>query len=154
MKEKNCPEFQAWLDRLPSSEPTEEMKQHFAACARCQKLFESLSPLVQALCEIPSPVKLSDDKIKKLTAVAEKEARRIADRKTAWELSRNIVMGLPFVMAIHWLWLGLGSKALAGILSPLIAQILTAVIIVVSSLAAALIFGAIPLLWATLRRNL
>lgn len=154
MKDKTCREFQEWLDCLPFSLPTEEMKQHLAACAECRKLFDSLAPLAQALSEIPSPVKLSEDKIKSLTVAAEKEALRVADRRTAWRLSRNILMGLPFIIAIHWLWLDLSSRVLAELLSPLIAQIFSILIIVTSSLAAALLFGAVLLLWTGLRRNL
>jgi predicted anti-sigma-YlaC factor YlaD len=154
MKGKTCREFQEWLDCLPFCQPTEEMKQHLAACARCQRLFDSLAPLVQALSEIPTPVKLSDDKIKRLAAAAEKEALRVTDRRTGWHLARNILMGLPFIIAIHWLWLDLGSTALAELLSPLIAQIFSILVIVTSSLAAASLFGAVPLLWTGFRRNL
>jgi hypothetical protein len=63
-------------------------------------------------------------------------------------------MGLPFIIAIHWLWLDLGSTALAELLSPLIAQIFSILVIVTSSLAAASLFGAVPLLWTGFRRNL
>jgi predicted anti-sigma-YlaC factor YlaD len=59
MKGKTCQEFQEWLDCLPFSLPTEEMKQHLAACAECRKLLDSLAPIARALSEIPSPVKLS-----------------------------------------------------------------------------------------------
>jgi predicted anti-sigma-YlaC factor YlaD len=154
MKDKTCREFQEWLDCLPNSQPTEEMKQHFADCTRCRKLFDSLAPLVQALSEIPPPAKLSDEKIKRLAAVAKKEAFRAANRRTVWQLSRNITMALPFIIAVHWLWLDLGSRALAARLSPLIAQIFSILIILTSSLAAASLFGAVPLLWTGLRRNL
>jgi len=154
MKGKTCREFQDWLDRLPICLPTEEMKQHLAACAKCRRLFDSLAPLAQALSEIPTPAKLSEDKIKRLAAAAEKEAPRVAQRRTAWHLARNILMGLPFIIVIHWLWLEVGSRVLAELLSPLIAQIFSILIIVTSSLAAALLLGAVPLLWTGLRRNL
>lgn len=154
MKNKTCREFQDWLGRLPFNLPTEEMKQHLAACVECRRLFDSLAPIAQALSEIPSPAKLSEDKIKRLTVAAEKEALWVADRRTAWRLSRNILMGLPFIIAIHWLLLGLSSRILAELLSPVIAQIFSILIIVTSSLAAALLFGAVPLLWTGLRKNL
>lgn len=153
MKGKTCREFQEWLGCLPFRQPTEEMKQHLAACPECRKLFDSLAPLVRALSEIPPPVKLSDEKIKGLAAAAEKEALRVTGRRTAWRLARNILTGLPFITAIHWLWLDLGSRALAGLLSPLIAQVFSILIIAASSLAAASLFGAVPLLWTGLRRN-
>jgi predicted anti-sigma-YlaC factor YlaD len=153
MKDKTCREFQEWLDRLPCSQPTAEMIRHFASCARCRKLYDSMAPLVQALSEVPSPAQLSDEKIKRLAAAAEKEALRVRDRRTAWNLARNILMALPFITAIHWLWLDMGSRVLAGLLSPLIAQVFSILVIITSSLAAALLFGAVPLLWTGLRKN-
>lgn len=154
MKAKTCREFQEWLDCLPFSLPTEEMKQHLAACARCRKLFDSLAPLVRALSEIPTTATLSEDKIERLTAAAKKEALWVAEQRTAWRLSRNILMSLPIIIAIHWVWLGLGSRAVAELLSPVFAQIFSILVIITSSLAAASLFGAIPLLWTGLRRNL
>lgn len=152
MKGKTCREFQKWLDCLPSGPLAEGMKQHLCSCAQCRKLFDSLAPLVRALSEIPAPVKLNDEKIRRLAAAAEKEAHRVADRRTARHLVCNILIGLPFVIAIHWLWLGLGSRALAELLSPLLAQIFCVLVIITSSLAAASLLGAVPLLWAGLRK--
>ncbi len=154
MKDKTCREFEEWLGRLPLSRPSEEMESHLASCPRCRKLFDSLAPLVHALSEIPSPVKLSEDKIKSLVTGAEKEALRMADRRTFWRLSLKILIGLPFIIFIHWIWLSLSSMVLAELLSPLIAQIFSTFIIITSSLVAALLLGAIPLLWTGLRRNL
>jgi len=152
MKGKVCQEFQEWLDCLPSGQLTDEVKQHLGVCPRCRKLFDSLAPLVQALSEMPAPVGLNDEKIRRLAAAAEKEARRVADRRTARHLACSILIGLPFVIAIHWLWLGLGSRALAELLSPILAQIFCILVIITSSLAAASLLGAVPLLWAGLRR--
>jgi predicted anti-sigma-YlaC factor YlaD len=153
MKDQTCREFQEWLEGLPLSRPTAEMKRHFAACARCRKLYDSLAPLAQALSEVPSPAHLSAEKIRRFAAAAEKEALRVTDRRTAWNLARNILMALPFITVIHWLWLDLGSRALSELLSPLMAQIFSIMVIITSSLAAALLFGAVPLLWTGLRRN-
>lgn len=153
MKTKICPELEAWLDRLPFVEPTEEIKQHLATCAPCQKLFDSLAPLAAALLQIPSPAQLSEEKIKNLVAAAEKEAIRLAGLRTAWRMTRNVIAGFPFVVAIHWLWLNLSSKVLAELLSPLFAQLFSILFLVISSLVAALIFGTVPLVWAGLRKN-
>ncbi|MDH7514102.1 MAG: hypothetical protein QHH14_14240 [Clostridiales bacterium] len=153
MKAKICPELEAWLDRLPLVEPSEEMKHHLATCRPCQELFDSLAPLATALSEIPSPARLSEEKMRNLVEAARKEALRLADRRTAWRLSRNILIGLPFIAAVHWLWLNLSSKVLAELLSPFAAQIFSVLFLVTSSLAAALLFAAIPFVWAVRREN-
>jgi|GEM_PF-2330745 len=153
MKTKICPEFEAWLDRLPFVELTEKMKQHLATCRPCQELFDSLAPLAGALSEIPSPTRLSEEKMRNLIDAARKEALRLADRRTAWQLSRNVIMGLPFIAAVHWLWLNLSSRVVGELLSPLAGQVFTVLFLVTSSLAAGLLFGAIPLVWAGLREN-
>ncbi|MGB8952345.1 MAG: hypothetical protein WCC06_06740 [Candidatus Aminicenantales bacterium] len=151
MKTDACREFQDWLDRLPLSDLTDKMKQHLDVCGECRRQYALIAPVVKALSGVPLPEKLSEDSLKKFTIAAEQEALRRKSRKAALRMARSLLMGLPFVVAINWLWVRLGSTALTEFVSSDIAFVYSVVLLVGASLAAALIFGAIPLLWGHLQ---
>lgn len=142
-----CSEFEGWLDRLPEEPMAEEWHRHLESCTDCRKRYEQIGPVVEALLAIPVDPELDEDKIDKMAHAAEREAARFSKKRSGLKLILNILMGLPFVLIINWLWFILGSRVLTETISHTAASVFTVVFLIGSSLILALILGTTPLLW-------
>lgn len=147
-----CREFREWLNRLPLREISGGLKRHLEVCGECRRKCEFITPVAAALSDLPGPTRLSEEHLKRFTAAAEKEAHRKANRKTVLRMVRSLLIGLPVVGAINWLWFNLGTWVLTDLVSPEIALIYSIMFFTAVSLTGALVFGSIPLLWGYLRR--
>ena len=153
MKEEMCREFQAWLDGLPLNPISPELEQHRDECPECRRRYTLLSPLIEALMEAPPPKELSEETIKIFTTAAEKEYTRYSNRRSAFKVGLHTLIGLPFVAAINWLWIKLGSSLLTNIFSPDIARVYLILSLAAVTLITSLTLGSIPILWGRLREQ-
>lgn len=153
MKEEMCREFQAWLDGLPLSPISPELEQHKDKCLECRRRYTLLSPVVKGLMETSPPKKLSEEKIKKFIIAAEIEHIRHSNRRSACKVGLHTLFGLPFVAAINWLWIKLGSSLLTNIFSPDIARVYLILSLAAVTLITSLTLGSIPILWGRLREQ-
>lgn len=153
MKEEMCREFQAWLDGLPLSPISPEWEQHKDECPECRKRYALLSPVIEALIETPASEKLSTAKIDKIISATEKEYTRSSNRRSACKVGLHTLFGLPFVAAINWLWIKMGSSLLTNIFSPDIARVYLILSLAAVTLITSLTLGSIPILWGRLREQ-
>lgn len=146
-----CLQFQDWLDSLPKRPISEEFKRHLDVCTYCLRQYDLIGPVIKSLREIPSPEKLKENQLKRYLEAAEREYTRCTNRKAAFHMTCNILLGLPFVVLINWLWIKLGTRVLSDLISPDIALVYLILFLVGSSFFLMLIFGGLPLLWGRLR---
>ncbi|MFC2156785.1 hypothetical protein ACFLT9_02995 [Acidobacteriota bacterium] len=147
MKMNMCSDFNGWLDRLPQEPLSDEWSQHLKSCTDCRERYEQIGPIVEALLDIPAETELDEHKINKMALAAAQEAARLFKRRSAVKLTLNIILGLPFVLVINWVWFTLGSRILTETVSHTAAAVFTVVFLIGSSLILALILGTTPLLW-------
>jgi predicted anti-sigma-YlaC factor YlaD len=153
MKREPCRKLLDWLEQFPVTEISKTLEDHLDTCPECRESHKILSPVVRTLSEIPPPEKLSDDTLAGFSAAAVKEKARLANRRTALRLVRNMLLGLPVAAGINLLWIKFGSLFLASTVSSRAALVYTIILAISASFAAALVFGSIPLLWGFYRKR-
>jgi len=154
MKNTLCSEFLEYLDILPQEGLSDELKQHLDSCPDCRREYARIAPMLKSLLQVPSPAELSEKKLEQLTAAAIKDDIRRSNRRSGFRVMFNVIIALPIVLGINWLWLTMGSSFLTRFISPDVARVFVITFLMAATCIAALTFGLIPILWGFNRPHL
>jgi anti-sigma factor RsiW len=122
MDPERCPEFEAWLDRLPRRELSPAFRRHLEECECCRKMVEELEPVIEALEAAPPPPALSEVKLDAMTRAARQSADRRAKRTLILRLGLLSLLSLPVVVLVNWLAASLGYNYIADHASAFLAK--------------------------------
>jgi len=154
MKNTLCSEFLEYLDILSQEGLSDELKQHLDSCPDCRREYARIAPMLESLLQAPSPAKLSEKKLEQLTAAAIRDDIRRSNRRSGFRVMFNVIIALPIVLGVNWLWLTMGSSFLTRFISPDVARVFVITFLMAATCIAALVFGLIPILWGSNRPHL
>lgn len=151
MNNRNCDEFQSWLERLPRSELSPAFREHLRECDTCARNYHDLVSLVDMLNEASHPVPLESDKIDTISREAKKQMIRRKQNRTMTGITLIGFLCLPLLVLINGTWALLGYFFFKAYISTVAAQVYIVMFLITTTLFMGLSYGFLPLVTGWLK---
>lgn len=151
MSGDHCPEFLAWLERLPREDLSPTFQQHILRCQQCMIEYGNLEPVISSLNRQEHAAPLSETFLQTLTEQSLARSGDLTNVRLAAALSGISLLCLPVIVLINWFWASLGYSFLMIYVSSTVAYLYLAVFIMTTFLMTTLSYGAVPLMAGLLR---
>lgn len=151
MTERNCPQYDAWLERLPRTQISPELSDHLEECRECRKKIAAIIDTARSIGTGCCEPELTDHYIDALTRRTLEEGRRLRSRTLYLRLFLVSILSFPVVVLINSFWGFLGFQLLETAFSERIAQTYIIFFALGSIFVSGLTFGSLPILTGIFR---